>query len=695
IEEIEILNRYSDNRLLKDIEESNKVALNLKLNEKSKRVWFGNVDAAYGLVSENRYHLKTNLMNFGKENKYYFLSNLNNTGDDSFASSQNMSNPMRFDPSVKLGNDQSVTKLITLMPPNLGFKQIRSRINNTELISLNGIFNPTEKIKIKAQLLFNWDKIRFVQNTTNVVNTSSLHFTNTENYQLDNKEKVIFGKLDTSYDFTKTKMLQTSTLVNCGNFKDNAHLLFNGNSTIENLEHRNNLFDHRMAYTHKLKERNAILITGRYIRESAPQNYTVNQYFFNDLFPNFSGTNNVGQYVSGTMDFVGINAFFISRAVKKHLLEIQIGNEYKKEALQSQLSLFQDNVLIVNPADFQNQTTCHENDLYLKTNYTYHLSKNYTLTGKVDLHQFFNRFNDEEQHRQHIFYINPSVNLDWQINSNNLLNLSYSYNNSNAQITDIYNGFVMTRFNSFTKGIGDFSRLDVSDISLNYTLGSWSDRFFATAFLIYRKNHNFLSTEAFINEQFSVYKKIRIQDREMFIFNTKIDYYFKSLFTNLKLDLGYHQLDFKNKVNDSELRIGKSNSFTYGFELRSAFRGVFNYNIGSKWDNSQIKIASFSNSYTNNVSFADFSFVFSKKTTFKTQFERYFFGNLPTEKEYYFLDFELEHKFLDKKLTFALVGKNLLNTQVFRKYFISDIGSSTTEYRLLPRFALLRMIYQF
>jgi hypothetical protein len=48
IEEVEILKNYSNNRLLKNIEKSNKVALNLKLDEKSKRVWFGNIETSLG-----------------------------------------------------------------------------------------------------------------------------------------------------------------------------------------------------------------------------------------------------------------------------------------------------------------------------------------------------------------------------------------------------------------------------------------------------------------------------------------------------------------------------------------------------------------------------------------------------------------------------------------------------------------------
>lgn len=67
IDQVQLLQNYSNNKHLKGIENSNKVALNLTLKEDAKRVWFGNINAGYGLVSENRYELRGNLMNFGKK----------------------------------------------------------------------------------------------------------------------------------------------------------------------------------------------------------------------------------------------------------------------------------------------------------------------------------------------------------------------------------------------------------------------------------------------------------------------------------------------------------------------------------------------------------------------------------------------------------------------------------------------------
>ena len=101
------------------------------------------------------------------------------------------------------------------------------------------------------------------------------------------------------------------------------------------------------------------------------------------------------------------------------------------------------------------------------------------------------------------------------------------------------------------------------------------------------------------------------------------------------------------------------------------------------------------NSFTDNVSFLDLSFVFSEKFDVQAQSERYYFGNLQTDNNYYFLDFEARYKLIKDKLTISLTGKNLFNERRFRNFSISDIGSSTTEYRLLPRFVLLKAEYRF
>ena len=58
-----------------------------------------------------------------------------------------------------------------------------------------------------------------------------------------------------------------------------------------------------------------------------------------------------------------------------------------------------------------------------------------------------------------------------------------------------------------------------------------------------------------------------IKDREFLSVNSKLDYYFKFISSNLKVDLGYTKSEFKNIVNNSNLRLVTSNNYNYGLEL--------------------------------------------------------------------------------------------------------------------------------
>ena len=694
IDKIELLQNYSNNRLLKGIEQSERVALNLKLDEDAKRIWFGNMTLGYDAFSvENRYYAKANLMNFGKKNKYYFLTNLNNIGYDATGDINHLIRPMRFNEPASIGDDQSISSLIGLSanPPN--FKRSRTTFNNAEMASLNVIFNPTEKLKIKTLGFFNWDELDFFRNRLDNIAVNNINFTNSENYQLQNKNRIGFGKVDFAYNLSETKMIEATSKYQNANFQSNSDLVFNGQSTIENLYNPVELFDQNISYTNKFKNNKVFLLTGRFINETAPQKYSVNQFLFDELFPN-TIANNVNQILEQKMTFAGVEAHILERKENKNLLELKIGNAFRKDILNSQFSLLDDDVIIDNPLGYQNRLNYSDNDLYAKGKYQYNF-KNVMLIANLGLHQLNNTLENNNQTKtQQPFFINPSLGFDWKINGKNHIHTSYGQNRTNATVLNVYNDFVLTSFRGFNSGTGGLNQLDASSLFFNYQLGNWSDRFFANTTFAYTKSHDFFSTNTQITQNFTQSEAIKIKDRELFTANTSLDYFFKKLQNNAKLKLGYTQSEFKNVVNNSELREVNSINYNYGFEYRTSFDGLVNFHLGSKWLTNKIE-TSITNEFTDNVSFLDFTIVFNEKLNFDFQSERYFFGNIETDNVYYFLDFDARYTVKENKLTFILSGKNLFNTDTFRNFTISDIGNSTTEYRLLPRYILLKIEYRF
>ncbi len=692
VEKVEIYIKYSNNKLLKGVENSDKIALNLVLKEDAKRVWFGNISLGYGFGSKKPYSLRSNLMNFGKKNKYYFLTSFNNVGYDATGDINHLIRPFRFNEPASIGDNISASTLLGLSSFTPNFKASRTNFNNAELASINAVFTPSKKVKLKTLGFFNWDENDFFRNSTQIFTIKDGSFTNTEDFTLRKKKFVGFGKVDLIYDISKTKMLELTSKYNNQDKNSRSNLIFNTAKTTEKLKGRNTFFDQKISYTNKFKKNKVFLLTGRYINEKTPQNYNINRYFYKELFSTAS-VNNVTQLSENKLEFAGFEAHLLNRKDNGDLLEIQFGNQFRKDKLHSSFLLKEDGAVLESPAEYQNNTIYISNDLYVNTKYRLKI-KDFALTGKLDIHQLFNKLEQNNTIKQQPFFINPKISFDWEINTKNKILAYYTYNKTNAKIVSVYKNYILTGFRSFYKGTGNFNQLNASTVTFNYRLGSWSDKFFANTFILFSKNHDFFSTNSLIKQNYSQSDRIIIKNRDFLNISSKLDYYFKIISSNLKLDLGYSKSNYKNIINGSELREISSTNYNYGVELRSGFSGIFNYHIGTKWKTNNIK-STINNSFTNTISFLDLSFVFNDKFTVDLESERYFFGNVNTENNtYHFADLEMRYTLEKNKLSFSLSGKNLFNTKRFKTSSISDIGSSTTEYRLLPRYLLLEMKYR-
>ena len=695
LESVELLQKYSNSRLLKGIENSDKVALNLKLKEEAKNIWFGDITMGYGLELSDFYTVKGNLANFSKKKKFYFLSNLNNTGDDSTGDINQLIRPYRYGEPSSIGDNQRLQTLNNISGGINDFKESRTNFNNAELLSLNAIYKLSNKVKMKTLGFLNTDEIQFFSNTIDNFNTSGLNFSNTEDVTILNNKLTAFGKIDLTYDISERKMLESTTKFNYSNFKDNSDLNFNGLSTLQSLASNNNLFDYKIGYSDRFADKKVFLLTGRYIKESSPQNFTINRFLYQDLFPEISNANNISQISENQYQFIGVEGHLLEKKQNGNLLEFKLGNELRIDDLRSIFNIKNNNILLENPDGFQNTVEYRTNDLYFKTKYLFKINK-IGFIGKLDFHQLFNNLEFSENNKsQSVFFINPSLGLNWEINKSNEIDTSVSITTNNADVLSTSNNFSLTGFRFFSKGTGDFNQLNAFNYSFNYKVGDFSSRFFSGLSLNYIKNNDFFSTNTSYDPNFSLSEKILIKDREFLNAAAYSNFYFRKLKSTLKLSLGYSKSNFQNNINDTGLRLVKNQTNSYQIKLKSAFNGFFNYNVGTEWLSNSIEISTFKNKFTNNTSYLDLAFAFTDKFTLDVQTERYFFGNLQGDNTYYFLDLTAKYVLKKNKLTLFFDGRNLFDNNTFRTFSINDVGNTTTEYRLLPRILLLKFAYRF
>ena len=78
LEAVEIIDEFQDNPVLAKVMDSDMVALNLKLKEGFKNIWFGNT--TLGLGTEERITLSLNLGLLRKKIKFFYFNDYNNLG---------------------------------------------------------------------------------------------------------------------------------------------------------------------------------------------------------------------------------------------------------------------------------------------------------------------------------------------------------------------------------------------------------------------------------------------------------------------------------------------------------------------------------------------------------------------------------------------------------------------------------------
>ncbi|MDN3706782.1 DUF2012 domain-containing protein [Myroides ceti] len=689
LKEVELLQNYSNNKHLKGIENSDKVALNLKLEDDAKRQWFGNFDAGYGVASENRYTAYSNLMNFGKKDKYYFLTNLNNIGDDSTG---DISHLIRSSNDFVVGDDQMAQQFLSLAPSTASLRDNRTNFNNAEMLSLNSIFTLSAKSKLKAIAFLNTNEQNFYRNSYDWFSDGQTSFENKEDYFMRQKRLSAFGKLDLTHDFSKKSTLEVTTRYNYADNKDRSTINFNDNNLEERLKTTTNFVDSKILYTTKPSDKKVWILAGRFINEATPQNYTVNQFVYQDLFKRDADA--VKQNSANTMHFYGFEAKYLDRRPKGHLLEFATGAEFRNDDLNTTFYLI-DNQAEIRPDDFQNNLKFQNYSYYTSLNYSYRLWNNFRIASSVKLNYLSQKIEGQQEVKKNDpFLLTPSLNFTWEINNKNKLQAGYNYNMKTNNLLNMYPNYLHTGFRNFTTGYTDFVKFANHSSSLMYSFGNFSDRFFMSAMAGYGFSDEYFSSQTILAQNYTVSTPIVLKDQSMIYYNLNTDYYFKPIKTNMKIVFGGTSSQYQNYVNESDIRDITSTSINYGMELRSGFSGIFNYHFGTKWDYNKFETTNVFD-YTNNRTFVNLNFRFSKKLYAVLQSERYYFGNLSqNKKDFYFSDLNIDYR-PNEKISLRFAVNNIFNTDTFVSYSLTDISISETNYKLIPRYALLRAEFRF
>ncbi|MDV6167521.1 TonB-dependent receptor [Flavobacterium sp. DG1-102-2] len=689
LDKVEVLQNYSNNKLLKGIEDSKGVALNLTIDEKYKNLWFG--DASLGYGNDERYNVGGNLMNFSKLYKNFLTVNLNNAGYDRVGDINGMIyNSNDMESTGGAGNATSI------MSGSLGGPRLdesRFRFNNAEMATLSTVIPLSQKVKLTLKGFLGFDELRGWNNSYSVVDIPGTFFENTQSNSAKNKLKKGYVSAYFNYDISKTKMLQWSSSLNKGTTDYRNDLVFNGAATREDLDTRNTYFDQKLTYTQKWNERNVVLLKARFMTDKLPQQYGMNDYLLGDLFQ-YDNITDTGNSIRSKKQYAGLQADFKLKQKNNDLIEFTVGYDDNRDDLSTRFSLFTDTGAI-QPDGFQSHSKYNVGDLYANSGYKWELGK-LSIGANASIHQLFNRFEGTEgsTKKQNPFFVNPVVNASFRFNPQNILSANYSYRVSNSSLLQVNDAYVLTSSRSFSKGLGYFNQLESSSAGISYATKHYLNRYSFNWGLNYSKQNDAIRSRTQLDQNSSLSEAFVMKGGDRFAANFNSHIVVKKLKGSVQAGVTASKSVYYNIVNESGLR--KINSYMQNYTLgwRSDFKAAFDFNIGTAWDYSQTKTEmTFKNS--TKVSFLDLMYKSGKNFNMKLTTEHYNFGGLDRFNDYFFSDFESSYSFKDQKYIITLNARNLFNTDTFTTYSISDTGYSTYSYRLLPRYVMLSLKFRF
>lgn len=689
IDRVEAYEHYSENPLLKQIEESDKVALNLRLSESAKYRIVGKVNL--GGTNEGKYLGSATLMNFTKKFKTYLLSNANTVGYDPIGGGYRFLELTRTDGEGASDKTASSGYPIVLnnITPNLASSRVVT--GEARMASLNEIISITPALKLSFISVFSSHLKKSVgdRSTTYLLGEDSFT-TNESNVLRQNGDSyllktVMDGKLSSNCNIKYTGIYtRTDNL-------DNSVSLFNSRNLSQHLDGLSGINSHSFTYTRKTGSNGAWMVNSSYLYEHCRQNYQVNPVLFGRFFSDYSRLAEALQYLNSLRETADVSVARLYRMQPTLLVKSEFGATFRKQHFYSLLTFYDSLGNSFAPGGYRNDSVFFDNLFYSGVKVVKN-TEHFTVDARAKICRRLIRLNGRETLPFSFTYIEPAVIAKWKFSKSKKVTASYAYT------FDWFDGYkrlagayVLTGFREFAKGNTNRDALRGHLCSITYTQSFHGIKQMLFASVIYRNDRTYLSEELMLSPELTFSHDTLLRNRTMVLGNFTFDIYLSKLVSNIKLKGSYSYMDYVMVMNGEPFH-SLSKSVMYGSEIRSAFQFPLNYHVGIMRTD-----YGYGSSLRNRIIrfFTNIDVRIMEELTGEVKLESYSFAEAESRIDpLYFFDFSLRYR-PNRRFTVKLSGKNLFNNGVYRVINMNEYTRQISRYRLVARYLLLSFGFRF
>ncbi len=687
IDQIEAIDKYSKNPLLKGIENSDNVALNLKL--KKGKVDYSNTSTiGLGYGDKSYYNIGTNILGIAKSLKSFGTLSFNNTGSnntpfDYFSKS--------ISPEDVVNKELYAKTIINDMPLSSILNDSRTKVNNQWFGNYNFIYRLSKTFTLKSNLYYIQDEF-FKQELYD-----NRYFTGKEMVRYIDHGDIIKTPenkridLKLTYNTTKKSLLELETSIQNEEIRSKNTLSKNLNIASSTVLKTSIFFwNNKLQFTNKLNTTSALQFVSVYSRNNIPQEFsTIGNFLTNEnLF------NSYDQYSEYRKEAFQNYLVFLGK--KKRIKYALTGgiNHYNLPFLSS---------LIENG----NEVVKFRNNLkYIKRNYYTHISlafqnKKWKLESAVAMNYIFqkktNLQNEIATYKKNNFFPEPSLKISYRLNSVSKLKFIGSYVQKTPEEKFLIPNTVIIDNRSIHNTITSLELEKRQDYSLSYRLNDLFKNIDINVTSGYTNKKNVFLPQIDINTNFTkiTYFQSPVNLVDYFTMFS-IERYIGFAKTTLKHSSSYTISNFKNAINQSTLRDGESKNYNGTLFAKTAFRIPINFENTFNYTFAKYEVLGQASTTNYNLKNTFKTIIKLNKEWLITAIYDYFKPNIKSNQDFSFLDFSIRYRPQKIKwISGRFVGKNLLNNKTFEQIENSDYSTTVYQSNLIFRYFMLSLDINF
>ncbi|MGV4438540.1 hypothetical protein ACQ1PL_03435 [Ornithobacterium rhinotracheale] len=675
VDKIEAIENYSKNPLLKNIKNTDDVALNLKL-KKGKIDFSGTADTSLGYAEEKSVSKNLSATNIviNKKFKAMGLLSYNNVGRDE--------TPFDYFSNRTSLEDSKENKRIAKIIPEESLKapldEEKVNINNQFFVNYNSIYKFNKRVKINNNFYFLKDELSSFRSIESNYNLDNIHLSTFDKNQITKKPLMFRGDLNLTYNTSQTSLLEYS-------LKGQKQFVKSNNSILNNVGQFESLLDskefyifQKILYTKKLSSSKALQLKIDYNVNSTNQTLAINTGLLNDS-------------IFGKKQQVSLNQNLLNGEILLHgatsLGSYSLIAGFKNEKKPLNSNYYNEN----NELDFSNDLNYQALSIYNKGVLKRKIKKvginlNYVL-------RVLNQNLEDKENKNIIF--EPSVNLSYKLNQKSRIFLNLGYSEKNNLQNHFFSEEILISNRELLKNTPSFNLSKIYYSGLYYRYYDLINEMNIIGSVNFELMNGAYFPDVSINEKMTRYNYFFMpENTKSSSLNFHFSKFIKNIKTKIELDANFKEYNYKNVVNNSNLKDVLNSVYGGEFFIKKTLGNIasiqnkieFNYSQFSSGTNST------HNKQLNNT--LSLYFYPNKKWNTSIDFNNYYPDMDRYKNNYIFIDL-LTRYVIRKNLEITAVYRNLFNEKVYQTISNTDYSNTTYKVNILPRNFLINLTFSF